>query len=160
MATLLKGPDERALEEEFQKGLVAWRRRDYETALASFHFCEQQAEEHNPRLNLYRSWLGRVLIEQGDSAGVELCRCGAYFEQEDPQVFYNLALVERRLGNRAELVNALRRGLRIAPQDPRLRQLQQEIGIRRPPVFRRLDRDHPLNRWLGLLRHRFSRRLA
>jgi len=55
-------------------------------------------------------------------------------------------------------VRAIQRGLEAAPEDPRLLAARDAIGMRRPPVLPFLSRDNPLNRVLGRLRHRWSRR--
>jgi len=142
----------------FDDGLRALERQDYAGALGYFHVAEQQADDQDPLLTRYRSFLGLAMVLSGDPSGVELCRHAAYFETEDPRIFLNLARVERLVGDRRRLVEALRAGLRIAPEDPGLLALRDEIGWRRPPPVRWLHRDHPLNRWLGRCSYRWRHR--
>jgi hypothetical protein len=43
-----------------------------------------------------------------------------------------------------------------AGRDFRIRRALEKIGTRRDPFFTFLDRGHPLNRRLGIWRHKFS----
>jgi hypothetical protein len=53
-------------------------------------------------------------------------------------------------------VAAVERGLKLDPDHPGLLTLQKEIGTRRRPVLRFLDRDHPVNVFLGRMRHNMT----
>ena len=89
--------------------------------------------------------------------GERLCRHAVRLDPSDPGHFLLLAEVCLLRRKRKAAVDALLKGLRIAPQDPELRRLQRRIGFRRPPVIGFLHRDNPLNRFLGRRRHRDSK---
>ena len=55
--------------------------------------------------------------------------------------------------NRGAAVRAVREGLAVDPKDAHLRKLYKELGVRRQQVLSFLPRAHPVNRFLGRLRH-------
>lgn len=137
------------MDQDFIQGIEALRKGELDLALEYFHLAEQQTTDGDFNQGLYRSYLGLVLVLQGDVSGVELCRNGAYFDNTNADIYYNLALAERKLGNRKRTVESIRAGLKIEPSHKRLLKLRQEIGQRRKLPIQFLDRDHPINRWLG-----------
>jgi hypothetical protein len=60
-------------------------------------------------------------------------------------------------GRRDEAVEALESGLKFARRDVRLTIAMNKLTPRRQPVLSFLGRTHPLNRQLGILRHRTMR---
>jgi hypothetical protein len=66
----------------------------------------------------------------------------------------NLAEVYATAGRREEAVEALSAGLKFARRDVRLTIAMNRLTSRREPVLSFLGRQHPMNRQLGLLRHR------
>ncbi len=56
-------------------------------------------------------------------------------------------------GRRKEASRALLQGLQIDPQDERLHELHESLGLRRQPVLGFLGRSNPLNHLLGRLRN-------
>jgi len=66
----------------------------------------------------------------------------------------NLAEVYATAGRREEAVEALQAGLKFARRDVRLTIAMNRLVQRRSPVLTFLERRHPLNRQLGILRHR------
>mgnify|MGYP000491219723 CR=1 FL=1 len=58
--------------------------------------------------------------------------------------------------SRHEAAEAVYQGLKIDPGHPELRELQRELGIRRPPVLGFLSRRNMLNQILGWLRHQVT----
>ena len=86
--------------------------------------------------------------------GERMCRYAVRLDSSDPAHYLMLAEVCLLRRNRKEAVDALLKGLRLEPHHAPLRRLQKRIGFRRPPVLSFWSRDHPLNRFLGRLRHR------
>jgi hypothetical protein len=66
----------------------------------------------------------------------------------------NLADVYKTAGRRDDAVEALQAGLKFARRDVRLTIAMNKLVPRRRPVLRFLGRTHPINRQLGILRHR------
>jgi hypothetical protein len=68
-----------------------------------------------------------------------------------------LAEVYAAAGRREDARDALESGLKFARRDVRLNIAMNKLTQRRSPVFSFLSRRHPLNRQLGMIRHRTMR---
>ena len=145
-----RGEGVRSLRAEFTDGLQHFESADYAGALPLFRAAEAAAAVDDVFQNRYTSFHGLTRVLMGDDSGVKLCRKAAVGQDNDADVYHNLALAEHRLGYRESAYRALRRGLRIAPGHPGLLRLTHELGLRgRHKLLPVLSRDHPLNRWLG-----------
>jgi len=138
-------------------GLAAIRARD----LPAAHQAFERAHRRDPRHLRAMSWYGvtLVLVERNSALGVSLCEQAAR-PVPDAELQLNLARVHLALNSRERAVRALLRGLQADPGHPMLLAAQAAMGTRRGPVLALLSRDNPLNRLLGRLRHRWSRRHA
>jgi hypothetical protein len=81
-------------------------------------------------------------------------------KRNQAQLYLNLAEVYATAGRREDAVDALETGLKFARRDIRLTIAMNKLTSRRPPVLRFLGRTHPLNRQLGIIRHRAMRMFA
>jgi hypothetical protein len=88
--------------------------------------------------------------------GLQLCEHSIKLQYYEADNHFNLARVHMLSANRKLTVQALERALKLDPDHPGLLALKLEIGMRKRPVLKWLDRDHPINRWLGRLRHNWS----
>ncbi|MEE8137960.1 MAG: hypothetical protein V3T81_03680, partial [Thermoanaerobaculia bacterium] len=70
-----------------------------------------------------------------------------------PDNYANLARTYQLAGRRLGALRALRRGLSVAPQDRSLHLIRRQMGIRRGSLIPLVPRSHPINRFLGRLRH-------
>ena len=77
----------------------------------------------------------------------------------DSELHLNQARAHLALGQRDRAVRSVIRGLAAAPLDPALTAAQTSMGWRRKPVLPFLHRNNPINRWLGKLRHKWSRHM-
>lgn len=104
------------------------------------------------------TYLGVALakLESRKKDGLALCEHGVKIQFYEPENHLNLARVCLLMNNRKGAIEAIARGLKIDPQNSALRQLRQEIGVRRRPVIPFLSRDNPVNRVLGRIRHDLS----
>jgi hypothetical protein len=84
----------------------------------------------------------------------QLCQVAIDREFYRPDFYLNLARVWMAGGSRRRAITALDLGLAVQPGNRSLQHLRSKLGVRRPPVFRFLGRDHPINVALGRLRHR------
>jgi hypothetical protein len=75
-------------------------------------------------------------------------------KRNQAQLYLNLAEVYATAGRREDAVEAIQAGLKFARKDVRLTIAMNKLTDRRPPVLTFLNRRHPLNRQLGILRHR------
>lgn len=142
----------------YEEGRAAFAARDLETAHRAFERAHRK-DSRDPR---FMSWYGvtLVLVERNSLLGIELCDQALRATGPDPELLLNLARVHLSLNQRERAVRAILRGLEAFPTDAGLIAARDGIGIRRPPVLPFLSRDNPLNRLLGRLRHRWTRRKA
>jgi hypothetical protein len=132
-------------------GEKALAERDVLEAMRCFERAFAQAPD-NPTT---QSRLGLLLaLERGQiRRGLELCNrataaCG------NADAWLCLARVELRAGDKQRALQSARSGLQKDADHRGLGRLLEELGIRRAPVFSFLRRSHPINRYLGMLRHK------
>jgi hypothetical protein len=140
------------------EGKGAFAARDVGAA----HHAFERAHRRDPRNPEAMSWYGLtlVLVERNSNLGVMLCDQALRAAGPEPELLLNVARVHLALNQRERAVRAILRGLEHWPGDPRFAAARDAIGIRRPPVLGFLPRGNPLNRVLGKLRHRWSKRHA
>ncbi len=141
--------------ELFEQGLALYRGGDAVGAHAIF----ERSHRRSPSDARIMSWYGLtlVLVERNSSLGILYCDQALRVAGPEPELLLNQARAHLALGQRERAVRAIQRGLAAWPLDPSLKAAQQSMGWRRRPVFPCLHRSNPLNRWLGKLRHRWSR---
>lgn len=139
----------------FEEGMKRYRAGDGSAAHTLFERAHRRAPSE-PRI---MSWYGLtlVLVERNSNLGVLYCDQALRLAGPEPELYLNQARAHLALGQRERAVRALIRGLSAAPQDAPLRAAQAAMGWRRKPVIPFLPRSNPINRWLGKLRHKWSR---
>ena len=92
--------------------------------------------------------------------GLKLCERALDLGFTDPWVHLNLARLHYLVGRRSRAVQVLRTGLHMEPDHPGLLREIQRLSPRNKPPLGFLDRDHVLNKYLGvvLLRRRTQHR--
>ena len=96
--------------------------------------------------------LSLAMLSPNHPDALKACRAAADENCADPELFLNLGracLLNRR---RTEALRAFQRGLELDATHPVLRRELRQVERRRDPVLARLDRDHPVNVWLGRFR--------
>src|SRR5260370_10052314 len=108
------------------------------------------------------SYLGVVLARSEGKWGEaeRLCDSAVRMKRNQAQLYLNLAEVYATAGRRADAVDALQTGLKFARRDIRLTIAMNKLTKRRRPFLTFLVPSHPLNRQLGILRHRAMRMFA
>jgi len=103
-----------------------------------------------------RSYYGlAVAFGRGELArGRRLCEEATSGSTLRSDLFTNLAQIYLRQARRRLAVEALITALSLEPRDRLAWEMLAELGVRRPPVLRFLSRRHPINRALGVVRHR------
>jgi hypothetical protein len=86
-----------------------------------------------------------------------LARKALELEPDNPVHYGNLGRILILSGEVDEGIRMLRQGLHYGEHINIIKELER-LGIRKPPVFRRLERGHPLNRNLGQLLSRLGLR--
>src|SRR5215813_1123077 len=140
---------------EFKAGLNLLRDNFAGRALPHMQRA-MELDRNNP---YYMSYLGVVLArsEQKWGEAERLCDAAVRMKRNQAQLYLNLAEVYATAGRRDDAVEALRSGLKFARRDVRLTIAMNKLTHRRSPVLSFLERRHPINRHLGLLRHRTLR---
>lgn len=143
-------------EAAFADGLGRYEAGDLVGAHAAFERAHRKAGNDPRRM----SWYGLTLIvvERNSNLGLLYCDQAVRLAGPEPELCLNQARAHVALGQRERAVRALARGLERDPEHAGLLAAQEALGSRRRPVLPFLSRDNSLNRWLGKLRHRWSRR--
>jgi Flp pilus assembly protein TadD len=138
---------------EFKTGLNLLRDNYVDRALPHIRRAAD-LDKNNP---YYMSYLGVVIARTEKKWGEaeRLCDSAVRMKRNQAQLYLNLAEVYKTAGRRDDdAVEALQAGLKFARRDVRLTIAMNRLVPRRSPVLRFLGRTHPLNRQLGILRHR------
>jgi len=138
----------------FRFGLAHMRDGQSFEALAAF----RQAASMEPQNPYFLSYYGLALGQASrnwDEAEA-LCLAALRKRRQIPQLYLNLAELYRCRGRVADAVETINDGLRYTANDSRLMDALSIFGRRRAPVLSFLGRNHPLNRYLGKVRHRAS----
>jgi Flp pilus assembly protein TadD len=137
---------------EFKAGLNLLRDNYAGRALPHMQRA-MELDRNNP---YYMSYLGVVLArsEQKWGEAERLCDAAVRMKRNQAQLYLNLAEVYAQAGRKDDAVDALQAGLKYARRDVRLSIAMNRLTRRREPVLSFLTRTHPVNRQLGLIRHR------
>lgn len=148
--------DRIAIRPTIEAGITVCREDDWEKGLQILWKAARRAGEgaELPAAFYAYTGFGVARYQRQLAEGERLCRHAVRLDPADPEHYLLLAEVCQLRRKRRATVDALLKGLRIAPEDPRLRRFQRRIGFRRPPIIRFLSRDNPLNFLLGRWRHR------
>ncbi len=138
-----------------KRGVEACRRGEWQQGLANLAEVSRNDTFRDELPGVFYSYFGYGMarFEGRKREGLELCRHAVKLEFYRGENYYNLARTYLLFDNRGAAVRALREGLAVDPKDPRLRKLYKELGVRRRQIVGFLPRSHPVNRFLGRVRH-------
>jgi hypothetical protein len=129
--------DPRAAHDIFEK---AWRRN-----------------VNDPRV-LSNYGLTLVLVEGDRQRGIRFCEEALRRGLQTTETLVNLARALVVTRNKEQAVRALRKAMELSPDDPRVVTEFAALGLRRPPPIPWLPREFFLNKWIGKLTWKYSRR--
>lgn len=120
-----------------------------ETLVALMHF--ETAHQLQP-LPAVKSALGYCLARERRQyqQALTLCRSALEADPADPRHYYHLGRIYLLSNRKAQAIIAFRRGLKIKRYQPIIDEMRR-LGVRKPPVFTTLPREHLLNRSVGAL---------
>lgn len=120
-----------------------------QTLAALAHLEKALALHDNPS---WYSYLGYCIAKQRGQIkkGISLCLSSLELERDNPVHYLNLGKIHLLSGNKSEALKVLREGM-LKGEHAEIRRILNEIGMRKPPVFKNLSRNNPLNRYLGIL---------
>ncbi len=142
------------------KGIELCRQGDWQEGLYWLSLAAEAKTESDELPALFYAYLGYGVAryQKQQLQGLKLCRRAVELEFYQPESYDFLARTHLLIGDRRAAYDVVERGLEVDSTHERLLALRAELGERRQPVLSFLPRRHPLNRWLGLTRHRLLRR--
>lgn len=140
----------------FHRALKSYRQGELQASANDFRLLLREGSR-DPRHISYCGLL--VATAEGKVMdGRVLCELAVREASADPEMYINLARVYAWNGQTSRAADVLRKGLQVTPHDRGLqREIQQVSPRSQPPVFF-LDRENPLNKYLGRSRSRFWRK--
>jgi len=132
----------------------ALKAKDYKAAERAYKKTLESIDEHAELYNSVLSGYGLTLVLNSDKNGLLMCRDAASNEVFDGEVFLNLACAEWHSDNRKRAVDAVRRGVKIAPDHTQLNRACAKLDCRKKCCFSFLPRGHKLNRLFGRMLRR------
>ncbi len=141
--------------EQFERGKRALAEEKLLEALAAF----ESAHRAEPANAEYQSYYALMhALERGRTReGLELAREAVQRAPELSSTHLNLAKVMLACRDKGGAVEALKQGLVHHPSDVALKSELKKLGLRKPPVFKKLPRDHLLNKYAGKIAHWWRR---
>lgn len=129
---------------------------DSDSLLALLCFERASVTVHTPEL---ASALGFCLAKERTQfqKAVELCRSAIEQDKQNPSHYLRLGRVLLMQGKKTEAISVYHDGLRQG-DNPDIRADLALVGSRRRPVIPILHREHILNRSLGFILNKFSRK--
>jgi tetratricopeptide (TPR) repeat protein len=112
---------------------------------------------NDPRV-LSNFGLTLVLVEGDRQRGIRFCEEALRRGLQTTEALVNLAKALVVTRNKEQAVRALRRAMELAPDDPRVGAEFAALGLRRPPPIPWLPREFVLNRLIGRLTWRLSKK--
>lgn len=144
-------------EDAFTEALKLYTKHDFGTSVPYFLHAMRGIDKGDFRENEYLAAYGLCLIRLGNKdEGFNKCLIAAEAELKNPEVFALLARAAILMSRRRISIKAISQGLVIEPQYAKLRNLRNELGVRREPLFAFLSRDNILNVTFGKLLYMIS----
>ena len=142
------------LPEALRKGIDLCREGEWNDGLFVLGKIAEAGRTGLP--GIYYSYLGYGIArcQRRTAEGLKLCRHAVKIQFYEPDNFLNLARTALLANERAEAVRAVRKGLKVDPNNLDMQVLYREMGIRQLPVLPFLARSNPLNLLLGKIRSR------
>jgi tetratricopeptide (TPR) repeat protein len=141
--------------EYVRRGVECCRRGDWNEGLRCLGKVAENDEKPEGLPGLFYSYLGYgiALRDKRVRDGLKLCRHSIEVEFYQAENYVNLARTYLLARDRKGAVKTVRAGLKIDRNNQALIAMYKDLGIRSRPVLSFLDRSHPINVFLGRLRH-------
>lgn len=135
------------LNNTIKQGISAMEKGNTLTALIHFENAARRGDSP-----VVRSYLAVCLAKERRQVqkAVALCTGALQEEPNNPVHYLNLGRIYLLAGQKNKAILTWRRGLRFGRNQYIVNELKH-LGMRRPPVLESLGREHPLNRYLGIL---------
>jgi len=152
--------DQTNLQSAAQRGIDLCRQGRWRAGLEILGQIAEADRQGTELPGLFYAYLGYGIArhERRGKEGLALCKHAIKVQFYEPENYVILSRVYLLRERRGKAVKALHQALKLNARHPEALKLAKEIGLRRRPVIPFLSRDNPVNRYLGMLRHRFSQR--
>lgn len=138
---------ENSMQTLLTQGITALEQGSTLTALMHFEAAAKQGI--SPLLKAYIGYC-RALERREFREGLTLCREATIEDSQNSTVWLLMGRTCLLAGQKRPAIQALRRGLKICSSPEIVAELKS-LGVRREPIFGSLERDHPLNKYMGQL---------
>ena len=127
-----------------------------ETLVALMHF---ETAARLRQLPAVQSALAYCLARERQQyqQAIALCRKALEAEPAEARHYYHLGRIYLSANQKVQAITVFRRGLKQQRYQPIIDELRR-LGVRKPPVFSSLPRDHVLNKSFGKLLTQFGTR--
>lgn len=152
---LLEARDTFESREFYIKAEANIKRNNYADALKLL----EQALKISPENPVYLSTMGLCESMMGDpEKGYKMCRMAMQYAgtQREPMLYVNYGRVLLERGERMKARDQFMKAYKIDNTNAPAALELSRMGVRKKPVLPFLDRNHPLNAYLGKLRHRLK----
>ena len=141
-------------EEVLSIGATLLRKERYKEAKVAFDHA-LGLRPHDPRVRSYAA-LCTAIVDRRVRDAIEVCESALEKDFFHAGLFCNLGRVYLLAGQDTKAQDAFRRGLKVDAKDWDIIRELEKLGIRKPPLFQFLDRDHAVNIIMG----RFLKRIG
>ncbi|HEX8961135.1 MAG TPA: hypothetical protein VF775_06150 [Geobacteraceae bacterium] len=150
----MSGVSETEAGKEFTRGLKLLQEGNSLAALTFFERAFVLGDRPE-----YFSYLGFCIAKERGQVqkGTHLCREALAQEPDKTTHYLNLGKIHLVAGNKPEAIRVFREGLTNGANQE-ITDLLNAIGTRKPPVIAALGRNHPLNKYLGIILSRLRLR--
>ena len=145
---------EKSATEMIQKGVKAMEQGN--TLVALMEFEEAAKSSSSPTLMAYHGQC--IAMERHEyRKGLALCKQAVEQEPNNSNLWLIFGRTCLLAGKKPTAFKAFRRGLKVG-RNPAIAAELKRLGQRKSPVIGSLDRDHPINRYLGIVFHKLGLR--
>lgn len=123
----------------------------------------EQAIKISPEHPVYLSSMGVCESMMGDPArGEQMCRMALHLagRKRDPMLYVNLGRVVLERGDRMKAREYFMKAYKMDNTNAPAALELSRMGVRKKPVIPFIGRNHPLNKYLGKLRHQRNEKRA
>jgi len=137
----------RDIRDTINEGINAVKRGDSTVALILFE--ETAKDDRSP---VVISCLGYCIAKERNQIqkGAELCSQALQNDPTNPIHYLNMGRIYVLAGKNSQAIRTFRRGIKLG-LGKEIRAELEKMGVRKTPVVRFLGREHPLNKYIGLL---------
>ena len=153
----------RDAQEALSRAVWFTRHKKYIPALDLFEENLDLGEpDDSPSRQRFMSFYGLcVAMVWGEAERAKaMCETALRTCHREANLYFNVGMVYLRQRRREEALLAFREGLKIDPTHAELRASMERLRPRQRAIFPFLERQHPLNKYSGMVRNRVTRILS